>query len=179
MHGCNHEICRFFAPEPCLVLRAHSSSFSAVPPSALLSQDGCVLFQGGGGGVGPYQGTSEPAVAAGVGHPSPAAPHFSGQELGYAEGMGQEGTRLEGDEEIAAEEAIQVWDHPSTSPKNQSYCHEISVCVSVHVRVCVSIHVRVQMHALVGVGGGSRACRQNQGDQRAAVEGGAAQAAGG
>ena len=49
--------------------------------------------------MGPVQGTN-------------AAPQFSGQqELGYAEGVGQEGTRLEGEEEIVPQEATQVLHH--------------------------------------------------------------------
>ena len=58
-----------------------------------------LLVQGGAGGVGPAQG------AEGV---------RSGQEeLGYAEGMGQAGTRSDEEEEIAPQEAIQVLHHPA------------------------------------------------------------------
>lgn len=60
-----------------------------------------MLVQGGAGGAGAAQGIS-----------ASSAPHVSGQEeLGYAEGMGQEGTRSEGEEQLAPQEAIQVLHH--------------------------------------------------------------------
>ncbi|KAL3153612.1 hypothetical protein ABBQ32_013217 [Trebouxia sp. C0010 RCD-2024] len=63
--------------------------------------------QGGSGRVG-SQGNMAASVGGGVRPQSRAPSHFSGQEeLGYAEGMGPEGARLEGEEEHVAEEPIQ------------------------------------------------------------------------
>ena len=67
--------------------------------------------QEGAGGVEAAQGMSASSVAVGSRSPPPAAPHFSGQEeLAYAEGVGQ-GTRLEGQEEVAPQAGIQVMHH--------------------------------------------------------------------
>lgn len=68
------------------------------------------MSQGGNGRVGPSQGNVASSVGLGVRPPPQAGPHLSegGEELGYAPGVGAEGTRVGGEEEHAAEEPIQV-----------------------------------------------------------------------
>ena len=82
------------------------------------------MVKGTAKGVGPVQGTS-------------AAPHFSGQEeSGYAEGMGQDGTRLDGEEEIVPQEAMQVL-HPAALLDDRSnIMGPVFVCAQACVCAC-------------------------------------------
>ena len=72
----------------------------------------CAMLQGGNGRVG-SQGNMAASVGGGARPQSRAPSHFSGQEE-YAEGMGPEGTRLQEEEDHAAEEPIQVLQQPNT-----------------------------------------------------------------
>lgn len=70
----------------------------------------CAFVQGGIGGSGPSQGMRASSVASGVRSPTPTptAPHSGQEQLGYAEGMGQEGIRLDSGEGTTPQGAMQV-----------------------------------------------------------------------
>lgn len=77
----------------------------------------CAFVQGGVGGGGLSQGMRASSMAGEVRTPTPTptAPHSGQEQLGYAEGMGQEGIRLDSDEGSAPQGANQVLYYNSCS----------------------------------------------------------------